>query len=267
MVWLVDISQWNPSREQFSFILSTLPSHEHSSITRFIHFIDQKRSLVSRLLQYSLIHQLTNLPFDKIIINRTVESKPYFEHTPNFNFNTSHDGDYVGIVSEPFFIIGLDIVSLITPKQETPIEFVQNFVSHFTSNEWEDIIGGGDVMSQFCRYWCLKEAFIKAIGSGLGFTLRRLEFKHSDWNNVVVFIDGVESREWEFSISGLGKNHFVSVARGHPRDAVENYKRTLRVTEIVSSSNVEFMSKFVVRTVEELLPASFRAEYSKCTGC
>ncbi|KAL5732180.1 hypothetical protein ACHQM5_004828 [Ranunculus cassubicifolius] len=213
--WLVDISQWNPSSEQFSFILSTLPSHEHSSIMKFVHFIDQKRSLVSRLLQYSLIHQLTDLPFDKIIINRTMEGKPYFERTPNFNFNTSHDGDYVGIVSEPFFIVGLDI---------------------------------------FCRYWCLKEAFIKAIGSGLGFTLRRLEFKHSDWKNVVVFIDGV-------------RNHFVSIARGDPRNAVENYKRTLRLKENVSSSNVEFMSMFVDKTVEELLPASFREQYLKCSGC
>lgn len=111
----------------------------------------------------------------------------------------------------------------------------------------------------------MKEAFIKAIGAGLGFALNRLEFKHSDWANIVVCIDGEESQEWEFSLSQLGRNHWVSTARGHPRYAVESYKRTLRLTTIEEvqsfSSTVPFATTFHLDTVEQVLPTSFRDLY------
>lgn len=61
-----------------------------------------------------------------------------------------------------------------------------------------------------CRYWCLKEAYIKAIGAGLGYRLDRLEFHHSDWTDISVHVDGEESREWRFWLFDLGKSHWVS---------------------------------------------------------
>lgn len=36
--WAVDISEWNPTSHQFSFALSLLPQHHHSSITRSLFF-------------------------------------------------------------------------------------------------------------------------------------------------------------------------------------------------------------------------------------
>ncbi|KAF5175512.1 L-aminoadipate-semialdehyde dehydrogenase-phosphopantetheinyl transferase [Thalictrum thalictroides] len=275
--WLVDISQWNPSHEEFSFILSILPLDEHSSITRFVQLKDRKRALISRLLQYALVHQVTKIPFNEISIKRTIEDKPYLENLnnitlgfANFNFNTSHDGDYVGIVSEPWYIVGLDIASLVVPMHENALEFVRNFASHFAYNEWEDIIGAGtgqDILAQFCRYWCLKEAFVKAIGAGVGYTLNRLEFKHSNWSNIFVCIDGEKSKDWEFSLSELGRSHWISIARGHPRNAVENYKRTLCMAEFEQaenvSSSVQFVTSFVPRTVQQLIPDSFKEKYSK----
>ncbi|PIA57808.1 hypothetical protein AQUCO_00500035v1 [Aquilegia coerulea] len=278
--WLVDISQWNPSHEEFSFILSILPLHEHSSIIRFVQLKDRKRALISRLLQYVLVHEVIKIPFDEIFIKRTIEGKPYLEKTNefksdfvNFNFNISHDGDYVGIVSEPWYIVGLDIVSLVVPKQENALEFVRSLESHFAYNEWEDINSAGtneDILTQFCKYWCLKEAFVKAIGAGVGYTLNRLEFKHSNWSDIFVCIDGEKSKEWEFSLSELRTSHWVSVARGHPRNAVESYKRTLCVTEFEDaeyvSSSVQLATTFVLRTVQQLIPDSFKEKYSKHRG-
>ncbi|KAG2650394.1 hypothetical protein PVAP13_1NG193957 [Panicum virgatum] len=39
---------------------------------------------------------------------------------PNFNFNTSHQGDYVGIASEPLCLVGLDIISVFKPQGKPP---------------------------------------------------------------------------------------------------------------------------------------------------
>ncbi|CAN6339507.1 unnamed protein product, partial [Urochloa humidicola] len=122
--WLVDITRWRPSHDQFDAAAALLPSHERPAIARFVKEDDRKRALVSRLLQYSLVHHVLRIPLHQIDICRTPEGKPYLvlencSTFPNFNFNTSHQGDYVGIASEPLCLVGLDIVSVSKPQGET----------------------------------------------------------------------------------------------------------------------------------------------------
>mgnify|MGYP004710130951 CR=1 FL=1 len=62
-----------------------------------------------------------------------------------------------------------------------------------------------------CRYWCLKEAFVKAIGVGVGKRLDNVEFHHSDWNDIFVIVDGTEFNNWRFWLLEMGENHLVSM--------------------------------------------------------
>ncbi|KAG2669450.1 hypothetical protein I3760_14G035100 [Carya illinoinensis] len=264
--WVVDISKWEPSPHDFSSALSLLPQHEHFSITRFIRMEDRKRALVSRFLQYALVHELLGIPFDEITINRTAEGKPYLEYDkvglefPNFNFNVSHHGDFVAIASEPLCLVGLDIVSCVIPLKETVLDFIQNFSSYFSHLEWDNIVNAGssdDILVEFYRYWCLKEAYVKAIGSGLAYGLDKVEFHNTRWMSISVKINGKDVRDWKFWLFELRKRHWVSIARGHPRSATESYKRTLKRSEFNNEDyhkglhlpNVDF----VFRTVEELI--------------
>ncbi|CAK9316964.1 unnamed protein product [Citrullus colocynthis] len=264
--WAVDISEWNPSPHDFSSALTLLPRHERSSILRFFKMEDRKRALVSRLLQYALVHNLLKIPFDEIIIKRTVEGKPYLEcdklvsEFPNFNFNVSHHGDYVVIASEPLCLVGLDVVSYTTPQNGDTIEFVKNFSSYFSSLEWKNIMNASSSSSalvEFYRYWSLKEAYVKAIGNGMASGLEQVEFCHIGWNDILVNVKGEILKEWKFWISELGNGHCVAVAKGHPRFATENYRRTLTRSEFDPNEyraglllpNVSFVSK----TVEQLI--------------
>ncbi|KAK1294979.1 hypothetical protein QJS10_CPA16g01199 [Acorus calamus] len=256
-----------PPEDLFSSVVSLLPFHERPFITRFLKFEDRKRALVSRLLQYALVREVLGIPFDEIIIKRTVEGKPYLENGkgsldfPNFNFNVSHHGDYVGIASEPICLVGLDIVSHSAPKQESAIDFVSNFSSYFTSLEWNNIINAGtsdEILVEFYKYWCLKEAYIKAIGVGLGYRLDRLEFRHIGWANISVCIDGEESMEWRFWLLELEKKHWAGIARGHPKRAADSYRRTLSRDDF---NDEEYCSglflpntDFMLRTIEQLIP-------------
>ncbi|KAM1064042.1 hypothetical protein ACFX11_028445 [Malus domestica] len=270
--WVVDISEWDPSPHDFSSALSLLPPLEQSSVTRFVQMEDRKRALVSRLLQYALAHQVLAIPFHEIIINRTLEGKPYLEcgHAcvdfPNFNFNASHHGDYVAIASEPLCLVGVDIVSVVIPQKETPIEFVKNFSSCFSSFEWDNILNAGtsdDILTEFYRYWCLKEAYVKAIGSSIAYGLDKVEFHHSCWTSISVNIEGKLMREWRFWLLELGKGHLfsvkpqVSIARGHPRSATESYMRTLKQAEFGEEEYQTALhlpnAGFVSRTVEQLV--------------
>ncbi|KAK4798004.1 hypothetical protein SAY86_030330 [Trapa natans] len=265
--WLVDISKWEPSPRVFSFALSLLPQHEHPSVLRFVRMEDRKRTLVSRLLQYGLVCELLGIPFEQVTIERTSEGKPYLEYGcgelrefPNFNFNTSHHGDYVLIASEPLCLVGLDIVSYKPPQKETIVEFIQNFTSYFSSSEWNSIMSAdtsNEVLVEFYRYWCLKEAFVKAIGGGVAFDLRRLDFHHTNWKNIYVKIDGVILEDWKFWLQELGTSHCVAIARGHPRLSTESYKRTLKEFEFNEEDYLAGLNlpntSFVLKTVEELV--------------
>lgn len=263
--WVVDITKWDPSPQEFSSTLNLLNQDEHSSITRFVKMEDRKRALVSRLLQYALAHEVIGIPYEEISIKRTEEGKPYLEcdpvglKFPNFNFNVSHHGDYVAIASEPLCLVGLDIVSYAIPQTETIPEFIQNFSSYFSRLEWDKIINVGsheEILIQFYRYWCLKEAYVKATGNGLACQVDKVEFHHTNWTNISVKIDGVHVKEWRFWLFGLGNRHWVSIARGHPRAATASYKRTLTRVEYSDEEYSKGLylpnASFIFKTVEEL---------------
>lgn len=268
--WVVDISKWNPSPKYFSFVMSFLPQHEHSSITRFVKMEDRKRALVSRLLQYALIHQVLGNPFDEIIIRRTLEGKPYLDSDkmtkgfPNFNFNTSHDGQYVAIASEPVCLVGLDVVYHSTPEKESVEQFINNFSSYFSNVEWSDITKADssiEMLNEFYRYWCLKEAFTKATGVGMGNVLDNVEFHHVGWKDIFVKVDGKRLEDWRFWLLELGNCHSVAIARGHPRLATTNFKKTLKQTELDDKDyqlelNLPSVQHFMIRMVEDLIPIS-----------
>lgn len=61
-----------------------------------------------------------------------------------------------------------------------------------------------------CRYWSLKEAYVKAIGSGMAYGLEQVEFHHIGWNEIQVKVGGEILKEWRFWISELGNGHCVS---------------------------------------------------------
>ncbi|KAK2968145.1 hypothetical protein RJ640_018238 [Escallonia rubra] len=236
--WVVDISAWNPSRDDFSLAMSFLPLHDHPSITRFVKLEDRKRALVSRLLQYALVHEVLGIPFDEIVIKRTVEGKPYLEYEkakagfPNFNFNASHHGNYVAIASEPICLVGLDIASPSIPHKETVPEFIQNFSSYFSRVEWDKICNSGpcdETLKEFYRF--------NVYTTHNGFTRNKMIL--------------------------LNWHYHVAVARGHPRAATENFKKTLNQTAFDKEEYQLALHlpnpSFVLKTVEEVIPFSLRS--------
>ncbi|CAI9091362.1 OLC1v1026378C3 [Oldenlandia corymbosa var. corymbosa] len=229
--------------------------------------VDRKRALISRLLQYALVHKVLGIPFHEIIIKRTVEGKPYLEYDdqtcgfPNFNFNTSHDGDYVGIASEPVCLVGIDIATHSSPMKDSVEDFIQNFAIYFSNLEWSDIVKSDSStkkLNVFYRYWCLKESFAKALGTGVGNRMDNVEFHHSSWEDLYVVVDGKELKDWRFWLLEVEKDHLISIARGNPAAATTSYRKTLKQTDFgekeyslaLNHPNVPLM----FRHVEDLLP-------------
>ena len=54
--WVVDISLWDPSPAEWELLLTILTEEERTKTMRFKFVADQKRAIVSRLLQRAACH-------------------------------------------------------------------------------------------------------------------------------------------------------------------------------------------------------------------
>ncbi|EGZ13977.1 hypothetical protein PHYSODRAFT_511429 [Phytophthora sojae] len=184
----VDVVAWDPSSPEWHRLLRQLPAHEQQQVTRFMFAKDQKLALASRLMQRQLIHELFGVDYKGIDIARTPENKPYWKRPaegaapPSWNYNVSHHGTIVAIASDSRALVGVDVVRLTDrPKRKMSVEeFFRAFADYFNPREWGYIQQTDDEDDQYTRFyrlWSLKEAYIKAVGIGLGFSLLRAEFR------------------------------------------------------------------------------------------
>ena len=95
--WAVKIDAWNPEQEEWSYLLDLVSSEVQAEVHRYKFPADQRRALVSRLLQRRCSAEVCSLSFSEIDIQRTKGAKPFCASpcnrtvAPNFNFNVSHE--------------------------------------------------------------------------------------------------------------------------------------------------------------------------------
>lgn len=234
--WFVDVSAWQPGSSEWYDAMQLLPLHEQQKVQRFVFAKDQKLALGSRVLQRKLIQELFGQA--QIDIQRTPENKPYWRRSDamsvggsqvsapaTWNYNVSHHGAIVAIAAHPHALVGVDVVQTSErPNARTTMdEFFRAFENHFNASEWAYIRRAADATDQyqcFYRLWSLKEAYIKAIGIGLGFSLLRAEFffneAQAQWQ---MRLDGQVASEWSFQSTHVDAAHIVSVAYG-PLEAI-----------------------------------------------
>ena len=221
--WVVDVENWNPIDEhegrEFQFLLDLIaPEDERAQVLKYLHFADKKRALVSRLLTRAACTKASKFPFKEVRIKRTKGKKPFFANVhervdsvkdkgtgcgvkvyeknefsagipkaPNFNFNVSHEGKYVALVSEPYAICGVDVAApdqlRLGNRSVSAIEEIfGTFGNMLHASEKEQILkqnGPSSQLSRFRQLWSLKEAWSKCMGTGLGANFGQAAFSIS----------------------------------------------------------------------------------------
>ncbi|KAG7242783.1 hypothetical protein INR49_019377 [Caranx melampygus] len=149
----------------------------------------------------------------------------------SWSFNVSHQGDYAILAAEQGVQVGVDIMKTTMPvntdirSSSSVPEFFRIMTRQFTAHEWSNIQSASSEHQQlaaFCRHWALKESFIKAIGTGLGFNLQRVEFHLPSepltegrvLRQTKMHLDEEEEEDWIFEESLLDNDHHVAVALG-----------------------------------------------------
>jgi len=141
---------------------------------------------------------------------------------PRLEYNITHDNDLVAMAftsgdQQSCNIIGIDVMKVRIPGHESFASFVDSVGDQLTQTERHSLnieLSPSHQLRRFFWMWTLKEAYTKALGLGLGFDFRRVEF---DVVNLIVRVDGQIPQGWHFSMFVIedGEDFYQGVVAEH----------------------------------------------------
>ncbi|KAF9563688.1 4'-phosphopantetheinyl transferase [Agrocybe pediades] len=208
--------------------LSCIDEASQARVKRFYHRADSCRTLIGRLLVRVMLKE-RGMAIDPSQFAITKEGKPYIasqvENTP-VAYNITHDNNLIamaygpGTSHPPAFSIGVDIMKIKIPGRDTLNSFITVVGEQLTRREHDLLspaVPDSERLKRFFWMWTLKEAYTKALGLGLGFDFRRVEF---DVPEKTVRIDGEIPEGWRFSMFTVhdGEELYQGVVAQHIGD-------------------------------------------------
>ncbi|KAJ8985426.1 hypothetical protein NQ317_017056 [Molorchus minor] len=223
--WAFNFAKWNPSYLEMAFAFSIIQSEEKERLMRFVFKKDVKASLLGRLMMRKFISESTGKQYEEILIARDDRGKPFFEEKdcPRVYFNVSHQGSFTVLAGEVGDLkLGVDVMKLEYTGGKPLNEFFTLMSKHFSLSEWDaikDFKNEHQQIYMFCRLWCLKESYVKAVGVGITVNLGDISFKiNSKYLNkyyinkdTELYVKG-NKLDWVFEEMLIDDEHCVSVA-------------------------------------------------------
>lgn len=162
-LWKLKISEFEP---YFEDLWNTLSTQEKEKANKFRFKKDRLCNVVARGVLKKLLYSYCNA--NSLDIQYTKYNKPYIIHDSGICFNLSHSKDCIVIAIAKNIDLGVDIEFL---DKNTEHEDVAS--SFFATEEQKALseLKSLDKALGFYRCWTRKEAFIKALGTGLSFPL------------------------------------------------------------------------------------------------
>ncbi|KAI0049587.1 4'-phosphopantetheinyl transferase [Auriscalpium vulgare] len=239
--------------------LSLVGADERARIQRFFHRADSHRCLIGRVLPRVLLRE-RGFSAESIAFGATAAKKPYFTTpgiVPPLGYNVSHDNDLVAMAfapdehGTPAYRVGVDVMKVRPPRRESFASFVHTVGDTLTDLEKRLLLSGDvsqeEALQRFYLLWTTKEAYTKALGLGLGFDFRRVEY---DIPANSVTVDGAVVDDYEFSMFRLLLNGDTYLGVGVRFVGVGNGGVTaLQDQQIMTLDAVVFMD----RALRELL--------------
>lgn len=152
---------------------AVLSFDEIASANRLIKKEDRMRSILSKAILRNVLSKYLLISAEKITFLVGEKGKPFVAGS-DLQFNLSHSGGCLLIAVTRKNPIGVDVERVKLNKDFLPI--AKRF---FASSETAAIILAKDSVTAFYYCWTRKEAFVKAIGLGLSFSLAHFEVEVS----------------------------------------------------------------------------------------
>lgn len=177
-------------------------------------FVRGKESYIaSRWLLRAVLARYTNLPPEVVEFLRTDKGKPYLPRS-DIHFSLSHSGNWALLAVAKVEPIGIDIEAVSATR-----DLIGIAESYYHPHEFAQLQTLADSAQHdyFYRLWTLKEAFFKAIGTGISAGLEKIAFDlESDkiYAQVAAALDE-DGNEWQFHQWALSAQDYCALACKH----------------------------------------------------
>ncbi|BGP32297.1 hypothetical protein JCM10296v2_004078 [Rhodotorula toruloides] len=153
----------------------------------------------------------SGLTWPSLRFSRRDRGKPYITNLPSgilYDYSISHDSDLVVLAASAGtrdmpVQVGVDVMRIAVPWEggstDELVETMRDQLDPFELRQIQSTASEATRLAHALAFWTLKEAYIKAIGEGLHFDLRRLRFD----------LDAVHEEPFAGSTSRLAGRAFV----------------------------------------------------------
>lgn len=152
--------------QRYRDLQSILSPEEHEQAERFIHDRDRERFRMAHVILREVLARYIETPAADIEFQEGERGKPFFadRHATSLQFNLAHSGEAVVVAVTENDAIGVDI-----ERKRDKVDCMNLAKRFFAPAEYRQLSELSETHRRdaFFRCWALKEAYIKAIGSGL----------------------------------------------------------------------------------------------------
>ncbi|MFD2171159.1 4'-phosphopantetheinyl transferase family protein [Tumebacillus lipolyticus] len=186
------------SDDQLKRSLQSLPSFDQDRILRYRRWEDRQSGLLAAKLARKMLSEHLQVSAHDLQIERTSFGRPYLHGFTQWqgDYNVSHSGDWVfgGIAEQG--LLGVDVEGL----REIDMEVSKHC---YCPEERDELysLEGKEQNAFFYVLWTLKEAYIKAIGTGLSTPLTSFGFDIESLKAGRILLKdehGVAQPQWNF---------------------------------------------------------------------
>ncbi|HEY9643835.1 MAG TPA: 4'-phosphopantetheinyl transferase superfamily protein [Coleofasciculaceae cyanobacterium] len=161
-VWQAELDQSLPQVQALHKLLSV---EEQSRAARFRREVDRWHFVVGRGSLRQILGQYLHLAPDQLQLGYGDHGKPFLIDAPHLQFNVSHAHGLALYVVRQTHPIGVDLEHLGRPLMDLE-QLSERF---FSAKEHAELLAlpADQKLTAFFRGWTAKEAYLKAIGTGL----------------------------------------------------------------------------------------------------
>jgi 4'-phosphopantetheinyl transferase len=153
-----------------------LSDEERARASRFVFERDRTRFVFGRAMLRTILGSALGIPGACVPLEVSTSGKPEIHGCDGSSFNLSHSGIYVAVALTRGRQVGIDI-----EVHRPNCDFRWIAREYFCPAERAHLEAcPAQAEALFFRYWTLKEAYLKAVGSGLSGSLRDLDVSPVD---------------------------------------------------------------------------------------
>ncbi len=217
-VWLCDGGETMSTAEQEQ-CLALLSAEELARYRRFVFEQDGNRFLTAHTLLRKVLSRYHNTPPQQWRFENNAHGRPSLVGRAGLYFNLSHTQGLCACVVSAAPLCGVDVEN--TQRRNRLPGVAQRM---FAEAELQQLRGCDDAAYRlrFFQYWTLREAYVKALGTGLSASSRQFWFELLDaerepWRARLCFDEAPPqhvSSDWRFYGWWATSGHVVAVALG-----------------------------------------------------